>query len=78
MKIKHRSLAIAIALATTASMTPVISQAAGTITFGEDKYVSVGFGLRSSFSTVLKMLQMMVAALMTFHLIAPVFILAAL
>lgn len=52
MKIKHRSLAIAIALATTASMTPVISQAAGTITFGEDKYVSVGFGLRSSFSTV--------------------------
>lgn len=52
MKIKHRSLAIAIALATTASMTPAISQAAGTITFGEDKYVSVGFGLRSSFSSV--------------------------
>jgi hypothetical protein len=52
MKIKNRSLAIAIALASTASMTPVISQAAGTISFGEDKYVSVGFGMRSSFSTV--------------------------
>lgn len=52
MKINNRSLAITIALASTASMTPVMSQAAGTITFGEDKYVSVGFAIRSSFSTV--------------------------
>ncbi len=52
MKIRNRSLAIAIALASTTSMTPVISQAAGTITFGEDKYVSVGFGMRGSFSNV--------------------------
>jgi hypothetical protein len=52
MEIKNKSLAIAIALASTASMTPVVSQAAGTISFGEDKYVSVGFGVRSSFSSV--------------------------
>ena len=51
MKIKNRSLAIAIALAST-TMTPIISQASGTITFGEDKYVSVGFGMRGSFSNV--------------------------
>lgn len=52
MKITNRSLAIAIALASATSMTPVISHAAGTITFGEDKYVSVGFGMRGSYSSV--------------------------
>ncbi|PHS30569.1 MAG: porin [Methylophaga sp.] len=52
MKIKNRSLAIAIALASATSMTPVVSYAAGTITFGEDKYISVGFGMRGSYSSV--------------------------
>jgi hypothetical protein len=52
MKIKNKGLAVAIALASTSSMMPVASQAAGTITFGEDKYVSVGFGMRSSFSNI--------------------------
>ncbi|PCJ31152.1 MAG: porin [Gammaproteobacteria bacterium] len=52
MKIKNKHLAIAIALASTATMVPATSQAAGTITFGEDQYVSVGFGMRSSFSNV--------------------------
>jgi hypothetical protein len=52
MKMKNKNLAIAIALASTTAMTPLVSQAAGTITFGEDKYISVGFGARASFSTV--------------------------
>jgi hypothetical protein len=52
MKIKHRSLAIAIALAATTTITPVASHAAGTITFGEDKYVSVGFGVLAGYSSV--------------------------
>jgi hypothetical protein len=47
---KTKSLAIAVALASTTTLTPVVSQAAGTITFGEDKYVSVGFGMRASYT----------------------------
>jgi hypothetical protein len=50
MKIKNSSLAIL--LASSAVLAPAVSQAAATITIGEDKYVSVGFGMRGSFSTV--------------------------
>ena len=47
---KTKNLAIAVALASTTTLTPVVSQASGTITFGEDQYISVGFGMRSSFT----------------------------
>lgn len=50
MNIKNKTLAVAMTLATASSITPLASQAAGTITFGEDKYVSVGFGMRSSYT----------------------------
>lgn len=50
---KLNKVAGLVAMATTASMGPVAtSHAAGTITFGEDQYISVGFGLRGSFSSV--------------------------
>jgi hypothetical protein len=52
MKMKLNSLTYAVALASSALMAPSVSQAAGTITFGEDQYVSVGFGMRGSFSSV--------------------------
>ncbi len=52
MKSGLKKLAYAVAVASTTTMAPVVSQAAGTISFGEDKYVSVGFGMRSSFSSV--------------------------
>lgn len=52
MRTKLNRLAYAVAVAGTALTMPVTSQAAGTITFGEDKYVSVGFGARSNFSFV--------------------------
>ncbi|WP_284451957.1 MULTISPECIES: porin [Methylophaga] len=52
MKMKLNSLTYAVALASSAMMAPTVSQAAGTITFGEDQYVSVGFGMRGSFSSV--------------------------
>lgn len=47
MNIKNKSLAIAMTLA----MSPLASQAMGTITFGENQSVSVGFGAISSFSS---------------------------
>lgn len=51
---KHlNKLAWSVALATTATLTPVMSShAAGTITFGEDRYISLGFGMRGSYSRV--------------------------
>ncbi|MEH6516109.1 MAG: hypothetical protein V7742_05470 [Halioglobus sp.] len=52
MKMKYKRLAYAVAVAGTTLMAPAITQAAGTISIGEDKYVSVGFGVRSSFSYV--------------------------
>ena len=50
MKMKLNSLTYAVALASSALMAPSVSQAAGTITFGEDQYVSVGFGMRGSYT----------------------------
>lgn len=52
MKTKLNSLTCALALASSALVAPSVSQAAGTITFGEDQYVSVGFGLRGSYNSV--------------------------
>jgi hypothetical protein len=51
MKMKLNSLTYAVALASSALMAPSVSQAAGTITFGEDQYVSVGFGMRGSYTS---------------------------
>ena len=51
MKMNFNRLACAVAVASTTMITPVISQAAGTITFGEDQYISVGFGMRASYSS---------------------------
>lgn len=49
-KFKRSQLAMVVAAAT---MLPAISaHAGGTITFGEDKSVSIGFGMRTSFSSV--------------------------
>lgn len=49
---KLNKVAGLVALATSASLGPLAtSHAAGTITFGEDQYISVGFGLRGSFSS---------------------------
>lgn len=49
---KMNKVAYLVALATTATLAPVATtQAAGTITFGEDQYISVGFGLRASYSS---------------------------
>ncbi|WP_438969823.1 porin [Methylophaga sp.] len=50
MKTRLNSLTCAVALASSAMVAPAISQAAGTITFGEDQYVSVGFGLIGSYN----------------------------
>ena len=50
---KMNKVAYLVALATTATLAPVAtSHAAGTITFGEDQYVSVGFGMRGSYSNL--------------------------
>jgi len=49
---KLNKVAYLVALATTATLAPVAAtHAAGTITFGEDQYISVGFGLRGSYSS---------------------------
>jgi len=49
-KLKKSLLATAV---TAAVMMPAVNaNAGGTITFGDDKYVSVGFGMRGSFSSV--------------------------
>lgn len=52
MKYALKKSALIAAVSAAAAVSPAVSQAAGTITFGEDKYVSVGFGLRGSYSTV--------------------------
>ena len=50
---KLNKVAYLVALATTTTLAPVATtHAAGTITFGEDQYVSVGFGLRGSYSNL--------------------------
>ena len=51
MKSEFRTSLLAAAVAT-ASLLPGTLHAGGTITFGEDKSVSVGFGIRGSFSSV--------------------------
>ncbi len=49
---KMNKVAYLVALATTATLAPMATtHAAGTITFGEDQYISVGFGLRASYSS---------------------------
>lgn len=49
---KMNKVAYLVALATTATLAPIATtHAAGTITFGEDQYISVGFGLRASYSS---------------------------
>ncbi|MDX1572982.1 MAG: porin [Methylophaga sp.] len=49
---KLNKVAGLVALATTSSLLPVsAANAAGTITFGEDRYVSVGFGLIGSYNS---------------------------
>lgn len=53
MKKTINKVAYLVALATTATLAPVMSShAAGTITFGDDRYISLGFGMRGSFSRV--------------------------
>ena len=51
MKTKLNHLAYAVAVATATTLAPVASHAAGTITFGDDQYISVGFGMRGSYSS---------------------------
>jgi len=51
MKTKLNHLAYAVAVATATTLVPVASHAAGTITFGDDQYISVGFGMRGSYSS---------------------------
>ena len=51
MKTHFKSLTYAVALGSVAMTTPLSSQAAGTITFGEDQYVSVGFGFIGSYNS---------------------------
>ncbi|MFJ5445519.1 porin [Methylobacillus methanolivorans] len=52
MKFKMKKCALLVALATSAALPSMSSQAAGTITFGEDKSISIGFGMIGSFSSV--------------------------
>ena len=69
---KMNKVAYLVALATTATLAPVAtSHAAGTITFGEDQYVSVGFGMLAAIA-ILKMRQMMAAILMILNWTVPV------
>jgi hypothetical protein len=49
-KFKHSLLASAVAAALL--LPAMAANAGGTISFGEDKSVSVGFGMRSSFDSV--------------------------
>lgn len=51
MKTHFKSLTYAVALGSVAMTAPLSSQAAGTITFGEDQYVSVGFGFIGSYNS---------------------------
>ena len=52
MKFKLKKLTLTTAVAATVSLSSVGAQAAGTITFGEDRYVSAGFGMIGSYSSV--------------------------
>lgn len=49
---KLKKLAGLVAIASSVMAVPTTSQAAGTISFGEDKYVSVGFAVRASYNSV--------------------------
>jgi len=52
MKLKLKNSLLVSAVLAASSLAATNAQAAGTITFGEDKYVSVGFGFISSYSSV--------------------------
>ncbi|MPS48723.1 porin [Methylobacillus sp.] len=52
MKFKMKKCALMVALATSAALPSMSSQAAGTITFGEDKSISIGMGIRTQFTSV--------------------------
>ena len=52
MNTKLKRLAYIMAVMSATAITPAVSHAAGTISFGEDKSISVGFGARGSFSSV--------------------------
>jgi hypothetical protein len=49
---KLKKLSGLLAMCGAVAALPATSQAAGTITFGEDQYISVGFGARASFTSV--------------------------
>ncbi|MGY1490099.1 porin [Methylobacillus pratensis] len=51
MKFKMKKCALMVALATSAALPSMSSQAAGTITFGEDKSISIGLGVRTAFTS---------------------------
>ncbi|MDR5171754.1 porin [Methylobacillus flagellatus] len=51
MKFKMKKCALMVALATSAALPSMSSQAAGTITFGEDKSISIGLGIRTAFTS---------------------------
>ncbi|ABE50047.1 hypothetical protein [Methylobacillus flagellatus] len=51
MKFKMKKCALMVALATSAALPSMSSQAAGTITFGEDKSISIGMGIRTQFTS---------------------------
>ena len=52
MQFKLTKLSVISAVAVMATLNSLSTQAAGTITFGEDKYVSAGFGMIGGFSSV--------------------------
>ncbi|CAG0952760.1 hypothetical protein MTYP_00284 [Methylophilaceae bacterium] len=52
MKFELKKSALTAVVAALAAMSSLSAQAAGTITFGDDKYISVGFGMRGSYSSV--------------------------
>ncbi|SNR69373.1 short chain amide porin [Methylobacillus rhizosphaerae] len=52
MKFKLKKCALMAAVAASAALPSMSSQAAGTITFGEDKSISIGLGVRTAFTSV--------------------------
>ncbi|WP_025870769.1 porin [Methylobacillus glycogenes] len=52
MKFKMKKCAVLVALAASAALPSMSTQAAGTITFGEDKSLSIGLGIRTAFTSV--------------------------
>ncbi|MDP2248704.1 MAG: porin [Nitrosomonadales bacterium] len=52
MNATFKKSALIAAVASVAGLFSAATHAAGTITFGEDKYISVGFGMRGSYSSV--------------------------